>query len=274
MTKRPTKQSRLPKAPLAEVIFELRWAIQGDEAHAVFQTDPGFPQLLDKFTKIIKPAGYSFYKDMNQPALQTPGYGVARRYYPGADSPFPIMQIGPGIFATNESSLYEWNSFRGQIKKGLKALLDAYPKIGYAPLSPNRIEIRYVDVFNKTLFGKAKLFHFVKNGTNLDFKLPPMLDDRTLFSGEPAGRFVFQRSIKGRKDTMFTLDLGSGQNKESGEEIVQMVTKIQSTGAALPKLRDKNKFINEIDDWLENAHNITSPFFKNFILPTVMQKFQ
>jgi hypothetical protein len=42
----------LPKAPLAEVVFELRWALQaGPEGVPILQSDPGLIPLLDQFPR-------------------------------------------------------------------------------------------------------------------------------------------------------------------------------------------------------------------------------
>src|SRR5688572_1001001 len=123
------KLARLPKAPLAEVVFELRWVLQSDPGLPPFlRNDPGLAPLLDSFTANMKKAGYGFTRDMS-PATQTGAYGVARRYFLGADKPFPIMQIGPGIFATNASSLYDWKSYKAQVIQGVRAVFKSYPQL-------------------------------------------------------------------------------------------------------------------------------------------------
>jgi uncharacterized protein (TIGR04255 family) len=158
MAKKAPSADRLPKAPLAEVVFELRWALQSDPASPpILRTDPGLVPLLNGFTNRIKKAGYTVYNDMSPPS-QTGAYGVARRFYLSADKPFPIMQIGPGIFASNASSLYEWKSFKAQINQGLRQLLKSYPQLGFFSFAPNYLELRYIDVFDKSLLGRTDLF--------------------------------------------------------------------------------------------------------------------
>src|SRR3954467_7386626 len=142
MAQRHRQLTRLPNAPLAEVVFELRWKIQGPaDAPPVVRIDPGLLPLLENFSVAMKKADFGAYKELSAPG-QTGGYGVARRFFKTPDSAFPIMQIGPGIFATNESSLYEWKGFKSQITVGVRALLDSYPKLGVFPLDPNMLELR------------------------------------------------------------------------------------------------------------------------------------
>jgi len=273
MARKTRRTDRLPKAPLAEVVFELRWALQGGaDSPSFLHSDPGLLPLLDSFTKGMKKAGFGVFKDLSRP-LETGAYGVVRRFFKNADSAFPILQIGPGIFASNESSQYEWKAFKAQTSLGLRTLIGAYPKLSFFSLQPNYLEIRYIDAFDASLLGKAALFHFAERGTSLKFTLPPMLDNRKLFEGDPTGRFAFQRKLKGWANSIFSLDFGSGQ-KETKESIVRLETKIITKGDGVARLQTPLKFLREIDDWLEFAHGITSPFFKDFILPPVMQKFE
>ncbi|MFZ0844637.1 MAG: TIGR04255 family protein [Pseudolabrys sp.] len=274
MAKKLRRIDPLPKAPLAEVVFELHWALQsGPGGQVVLQSDPGLLPLLDGFTRDIKKAGFGAAKDMSHP-LQTGPHGIARRYFTAADAPFPIMQIGPGIFATNESSEYEWKSFKKQIDRGLRVLLAAYPKLGFFKLIPIQIQLRYVDVFGKSVLGNAALFHFIERGTSLKIGLPPMLNNRKLFDANAVGRFVYQSKIKERRETEFQLDMGSGRNNDTKEDIVRMETKIISKNAGVPALNSHSKFLGEISSWLEMAHGITSSLFKELITAEVLRNYR
>jgi uncharacterized protein (TIGR04255 family) len=185
-------------APLAEVVFEIRWKIQGPpDAPPAVKVDPGLLPLLENLTAKLKKIGFGVSKDMSPP-WQTGGYGVARRFFKSADSAFPIMQVGPGIFATNESSLYEWKAFKLQVIVGVRALLDSYPKLGLFQLDPNFLELRYVDVFDKSLLGKAAIFDFINRGTSMKIELPKMLADTNIFIGDADGRFVLAHHLKTR----------------------------------------------------------------------------
>jgi uncharacterized protein (TIGR04255 family) len=273
MARKSRQTARLPKAPLAEVVFELRWALQGaTQAPPILQSDPGILPLLERFTRDIKKVGFGTINDMSPP-LQTAAYGIVRRFYKEADKPFPIMQIGPGIFATNESSEYDWTTFKAQIHRGLRTLLGAYPNVSFFALVPNHLELRYIDVFTKSLFGNAAFFQFVERGTSLKFGLPPMLKDRKVIAGNPNGRFAFHGDLKGWENSKIIFDLAAGRNEQTKEDVVRMETKIISTDAGVPKAKKKVSFFRSVDNWLEFAHGITSPLFKELVLPEAMQKF-
>jgi uncharacterized protein (TIGR04255 family) len=272
MPKKLRPIDRLPKAPLAEVVFELRWKLPGPEETPVWlKSDPGLSPLMDVFTAKMKKIGFGTIRDMS-PQLPTVGYSIVRRFFHAPDTPFPIMQIGHGIFATNESSLYEWNSFKTQMKAGVGALLESYPRLGILALHPAYLELRYIDVFDKSLLGKAALFDFLERGTTMKIALPKTLKDGGRFSGEANGRLLVGRQLKGWKQSQFLVDISTGK-RDGAEDIVRLETKVVTEGAWVPTLKSHPKFIRDVDNWAEFAHSITSPFFKDFVAPEVMQQF-
>src|SRR6516165_9337395 len=89
---------RLPNAPLAEVVFEMRWRLQGNPP---FVSDPGILPLTSSFTRRAEKIGFPAVKDLARPE-EIIGHSVSRRFYPAPDASFPILQIGPGVFASNQ----------------------------------------------------------------------------------------------------------------------------------------------------------------------------
>jgi uncharacterized protein (TIGR04255 family) len=261
---------RLPNAPLAEVVFELRWGLPGVPP---FQTDPGLLPLCQSFTNKIRKLGYPTAKDMARPQ-ETIGYGVIRRFFVSPDKAYPIMQIGQGIFASNQSSEYEWKSFKKQVLLGLRVAIDSYPKLeGYA-LKPNLIELRYVDLFDETLLGTINLIEFCNRATTMSITPPKIFGDPKLDQSKFSGRIIFQDALKGRRDSEIIFDLGSGRQNETNKEIVRLETKVVTRLSGVPKLKSTGNFVSEVGQWLEFAHDMTSPFFKDFIKPDIMKRFE
>ncbi|MGE0118568.1 MAG: TIGR04255 family protein [Dongiaceae bacterium] len=270
---RINRTARLPSAPLTEVIFELRWALQSYPGQPpLLNADPGLFPLIQRFTVGMKKGGFGVTKDLGPPS-QIVGHNIARRFYKKVDLPFPLMQIGPGIFASNDGPLYEWFAFKAQTMRGLEVLLTSYPKVEGYELSPNYLELRYIDVFDASLLGSASVLHFLERGTSIRLQLPPFLCDMNIFSGDPQGRIVVSREVAGCNESSFTLDLGSAIRSGS-ERIVRMETKVRSVNNGVPKLKTDKRFLKEIDGWLESAHGITSPFFRDLMTEDVMKQFK
>ena len=52
--------AKLPSAPLAEVVFEMRWALQGPpELPVQLLSDPGYYVLADAFGREVAKDGFS-----------------------------------------------------------------------------------------------------------------------------------------------------------------------------------------------------------------------
>jgi hypothetical protein len=102
--------------------------------------------------------------------------------------------------------------------------------------------------------------------------LPKILMDGGRFSGDATGRLLVSRPLKGRKDSQFVMDIAAGK-RDGAEDVVRLETKVTTEGAGVPTLKSHSKFIKDVDDWAEFAHGVTSPFFKGFLVPEVMQMF-
>jgi len=140
-------------------------------------------------------------------------------------------------------------------------------------MEPIVLELRYINVFDGSLLGSATMFDFVNRGTSLKIQLPKMLTDRKLFGADAQGRVAFVCELRGWKGSQFALDLGSVESPNQGA-VVRLETKVRSEGDGVPPLKNARSFVNKLDEWLEFAHGITSPFFREFVLPEVMKKFQ
>jgi uncharacterized protein (TIGR04255 family) len=201
------------------------------------------------------------------------GHTISKRFYLAPDCEFPILQIGPGIFAANQSSDYEWNSFKKLVIDGVRAVLSSYPsQPAHFPLTPTHLELRYVDAFDRSLVGTTDIVQFLKVGTRMRIELPEFLRDASAFAGDLTGRVLLQRRLKKRKESQFNFDLGSGSRK--GEKILRLETKVVTMDSGVPKLRKQATFLNELGNWLEFAHDVTSPCFKSLVTDDLMKKFE
>ena len=105
-------KSHLPNAPLTEVVFEMRWALEDrGKGVSTSSSDPGYPLLVDNFSVAAKKYGLNFELRMDREGIMA-AHSIGYRYRKGKEQLFPIWQIGPGIFASNDSTTYEWESYK------------------------------------------------------------------------------------------------------------------------------------------------------------------
>ncbi len=263
---------RLPNAPLSEVVFEMRWALEGaGERPTHLQWDPGYPALADAFTDEAKKAGFGVVRDLHLPT-EIAGQSVLKRFYKEKGRDYPLWQIGTGIFAVNESTEYEWDYFKELTLDAIRILMKCYPKMKSFSLIPSHLELRYIDVFDKELVGTLNLMKFSELATNISVDLANIFNDKKRFHELQAARLNLQFPIKELKDSIFLMDYGSGSRGD--EAIVRLESKVISKGRGIPSIRNRDKFTKDLGEWLDQARGLTSPFFKMFVKQEVLEKFK
>jgi len=134
--------TELTHKPLAEVIFELRWALQSPQQG--IQRDPGFKLLLGRFYDRVR-TEYPIAQDL--PAPQVPeeltAHTVRHRFRAGQEQ-WPVTQLGPGVLTVNETAGYTWATFKPRLSAAIDALFSAYPT-DVAELKPARVQLKYIN---------------------------------------------------------------------------------------------------------------------------------
>ncbi len=262
---------KLPNSPLVEVVFELRWALRGeDDLPPPFRADPGFELLAESFTETATGQGFLVRKDMSPTGIGALGHSVKYRYSRSADEPFPLWQIGPGIFACNQATEYEWKEFRELVSNGVRALFSSYPKSKTIAIHPVYLELRYIDAFNEKLVGHYDLIRFLSGNTSLSLELSGFLNSER-FNRETTGLLRVLRTLRDDQNTQFQLEVGTGESNQKRSLIA--TSKVVKRGDPIELGAHIRTKIKNIVQWIDIAHEVTSPFFKDFVNDDLMGKF-
>ena len=259
---------RLPNAPLIEVVFEMRWALEAT-TDLPLPVDPGYATLLDAFD------GYAQKKGFDRLVSLRHGYGglgdsVSRRYYKGEDS-FPLLQLGHGIFAANASTEYEWKAFKKFALDAASFVVANYPKFKNFNFSVRHLELRYTNAFEEALADAANWIDFFNKATTGHINLPDYLNN-TAFKPERRGRFLIESDTKNPRDSIFSLELASA--RKADVPALRMTNKVFKFGEGIIPSTKIEKFGSALDGWLEAAHNFTSESFKQILTEEFRQNFR
>lgn len=258
--------NKLPNPPLTEVIFELRWAL--GEGNPI-PYDPGYSCLVDSFTAYAKRKKFTEVRDL-QPPYSPVSLGISRRFHrPGSN--FPLLQIGPGIFAANDGTEYEWSTFKAMSLEAAAAAIKEYRPVKDFPLNLQQFELRYLDTFDEKLLGTADLTTFINEATTARLSVPKLIQEAEV-KKPLQGRIVLHRQIGVPLGATFTVDIASAMRDDT--PVIRMETKVVSQGQSVPIARPSKSFETKLSQWLDEAHEVTSSTFKNLINEKVYSKFK
>ena len=230
--------SKLPKAPLLEVIFEIRWDITSQNDIVDFQFIYGdlYANLKHK---------YPYRENLVPPEVP---YDVVRGLpvfrFRNTNNSYPLIQVGPGLITVNTTDdIYFWNEFSAEISDVLDIFNNIYPKYKELKLSP---ALTYIDFFE---YNKDKITSIDFINTNLQFNISQSFVNDTNFE---LNDLNFTLNYKTNKDIL-SLNIRDGKINDEIEGIVMQTKLIGNKG-----LYNKN----ELTNWLESSHNTCSDIFK------------
>ncbi len=258
--------SRLPKAPLTEVVFEMRWNTLPAPPLPI---DPGYPVLLDAFSNYAHKKGFDSIED-KQPPYAGIGSSISRRFRTGQDA-FPLLQLGHGLYAANESVNYDWASFKQMAADGASCIIDAYPRLKNFELDISHVELRYIDTFEETLVGTTDIAKFLNLATEEKLMLSPFWTGK-LLSGDQRGRIRFESDVRKLPGAVFFVDIATAKREET--PVIRMETKVFWSGTKLFPVRNATKFSTKLEPWLERAHEVTHKSFLEIIKPAILDAFK
>ncbi len=255
---------KLPSAPLAEVVFELRWSVVRDAFG--FGYDPAYAVFGPQFATAAAEAGFPLQELISQPGPTVP-HQISHRYRKEREA-FPLLQCGHGIVACNMSTGYEWVKFVELISHAVSALRVAYPVTAVSPLTPCHIELRYVDVFAAPVMASSSLPEFLSTHTTLPFGMPPFLKGGDFLHNVVEGQVSLSLSCADPTLGKFGLNVASGSANERPGLI--MTSRVVNDGD-LGVLGECDA--TAVLTWAERAHKVTSKFFKDFMTQDAMKLF-
>ncbi len=152
--------SKLPKAPLIEVIFEIRWTVTGQKEFQEAQYLHGdlYPLLKEKFPfrEITQNLPVEFFANLPTHRFRT------------AANDYPLVQVGPGIVTVNTvDSKYFWDEFEMLILEVVNVLGTVY---SFKENHNARLVLQYIDLLSFD-FDKGDILRGVTQNFVFDAKL-------------------------------------------------------------------------------------------------------
>jgi uncharacterized protein (TIGR04255 family) len=240
--------SKLPNAPLIEVIFELRWQIKDKEDIQIYQYLIGdlYSSIKDKFSfrEPLFPGGFPPEFSINNPAHR----------FRTEKNGYPLVQIGPGVLTLNTTDdSYYWEEFYKWSKDLLTNFLNIFPK--HKQLFKSNL--LYIDFFP---------FNFIDN-------------DALEFVNKNFDISISQGFLK-KPGNPYHIDVGYYYETKVGNLSVTL-KKGKSTdhkdGILMQSSIQNQNELSELQailDWLEGAHEFSSQLFKDITKGSLYKSFK
>ncbi|HEY5125634.1 MAG TPA: TIGR04255 family protein [Ignavibacteria bacterium] len=241
--------SKLPKAPLVEIVLELRWKIinKSDLSKVQYLYGDLYSELKQKYPhrESTVPTEIPIDILINQPVHR----------YRSAPNDYPLVQVGPGIITLNTvDSKYYWDTFSEWAEELIISFLKVYPIDINDKLTPS---VLFIDFFPFD-FEKDDIHKFLNDKFNITFgqsffdspKYPTNLN-LGFFYSLPIG------------DLSINFQKGKSINKQDG-----IILQTRINGNSL----NANK--EEISDWINKSHEICSDLFKKLTEGELYESFK
>lgn len=252
MTENNHHISKLPNAPLQEVIFELRWKLDFDP-ESQNKTDKEFQFAFANFSALS--ANKLKYRVILKPSFIPDSLFKNRPVYQfwAGENKYPVFQLGPGVFTVNETEKnYEWKYFRNLVLEGMDWLQNSYSN----KLEFSVVELRYIDTIEVDDRNQKDLSKFIAD--NLKIEITNKIIDGKLDDIQLHQRFKIDN------ENHLSLLIANGIKNSNQSLAVILQTSYNKTS---------NISLENLTSWIDTAHDTCSSLFKKMISKNLYERF-
>lgn len=240
----------LPRKPLTEALFELRWKLVGDGPRP--PVDPHYKLLVGSLYDKVR-TSYPHHEQL--PAATVPDefipYVIQHRFR-ASDGGYPLIQVGPGVFAANDTDGYSWSAFRPRVLEAVQILRNTYA----GQLEPQSLLLRYINAVPFDAM-QGDVLTYLRENLKVSLDYP-----QKLFSQQPVEQrpdSLAMQSTHQLTDPAGTITLKFATGEVSSAPQLLWEIQVQSAGDDVPDLE------HDLEKWLDRAHAVARAWFFTLI---------
>lgn len=226
--------SKLPKAPLIEVIFELRWRVEPSEFQEIQYLHGDFYPLIRK--------KYPFRETIQSIPIEFLVNAPTHRFRTAAND-YPLVQLGPGVLTLNTTDpKYFWEEFEVEILSLVEKFMSIYP---FTDNHNVKLTLQYIDLI-KFDFQSENLVEFLNENLQINISQGFYKGGRISNNLALALNFENKLGLLG-----VYINRGKSSNGQDGIAIQTNITSFEL-----------KPDVQTIKSWLGEAHELCSTSFK------------
>lgn len=235
------------RAPLAEVVFELKWKLTPSPLLGGPPTDLAYKLLPGSLFERLKPV-YPFHEAL--PAASVPDEFVpqlVQHRFRTAQDAYPLVQVGPGILAVNDSRGYTWRRFLPQVVEAVTKLQETYT----GQLEPETVVLRYVNAVPFDM-SSGNALDFMRDNLKVAVQYPSALFSDGHVLSSPGTILLHSTHKADNPAGLVSLKFRTGEFRSSQHLLWE--TEVRSSGGDAPGL-------TQLQEWLDTAHRLARAWF-------------
>ena len=252
------KHDHLPNKPLVEALLEVKWGTPDEP-------DRAYPLIVGALYESLKEE-YPYVEDL--PLAEAPPHiavQTVRHRFRAKPAGWPLVQIGPGIAALNDTEGYIKADFLDRARALPGQVLDAIPSSSYPKPEISSLLLQYIDAVEFD-YADLDVRDFLRDNLHVELSVPD-----TLFEDQP----ILNRPAHVGVQIGFPLNSPRGQvdlrvstGQRNGKPAVVWHTTVSSTGP------DAASAAQAFDEWLDAAHAVTHHWFFALVHGKLLEEFK
>jgi len=231
--------SKLPYAPLVDVVFELRWKLESKEELDKHQYLHG-----DIYALVKEKYPYRENLYPSEVPLDVLAHTPTHRFRKEKGG-YPLVQTGVGLLTVNTNDKdYFWETYKDECIATTKKLFDTFDVVRNKESIVTVLQYQDFLLFD---FEKENVYDYLKNNLHIEIKQNFFQTKNNPYALNLSFQYPTECG-----NLEIHLQRASNQNKENG--ILVKTIMLNSLPVSSDKLH--------IEEWLEEAHKITSRVFK------------
>jgi uncharacterized protein (TIGR04255 family) len=253
------RPKNLPNKPLIEAILELKWK-PSFSASSFPAIDGDLRLFLGRFHEAVREQ-YPMFEILPAaaaPEQAAPNFPQYR--FRQADGGWPLVQLGSGLLALNDTNAYTWESFRARSRSIAALIFETYP----TKIEPISLELRYINAVYVNFEELDALGH-IADKFRISLSMPTSLFDGTGVDAH-ASLFGLQAAFP-TKSPVGSLRFTISRGKANDKDAILWETIVHSADKELPSL--PKGFLT----WLDAAHTTAEEWFFRLVEGELLGQF-
>jgi uncharacterized protein (TIGR04255 family) len=253
------RPKNLPNKPLIEAILELKWKPPFFSSSSL-GVDGDLRLFLGRFHDAVREQYPAFEILPTAAAPEQAAPNLPQYRFRQIDGGWPLVQLGSGLLALNDTAAYTWKSFRERAKTIATLVFETYP----TKLEATSLELRYINAVYVD-FEKHELFTQIAEKFRIPLSFPPSLFDGTGVSNR-ALLFGLQSAFP-TKSPLGSLRFTISRGRANDRDAILWETIVHTAEKELPTL--PTGFLA----WLDAAHKTAEEWFFRLVEGELLEQF-